>query len=54
MTRDVMGRKVANHETLNYCDVVWSNCTTSEAKRLDTFFNFFSFYFVGAFGVACG
>ena len=26
--------------TFDYCDVVWSNCTTSEAKRLDTLFNY--------------
>ena len=26
--------------TFHYCDVVWSDCTTSEAKRLDTLFNY--------------
>ena len=26
--------------TFDYCDVVWSNCTTSEAKCLETLFNY--------------
>ena len=26
--------------TFDYCDVVWSSCTTVEAKRLNTLFNY--------------
>ena len=26
--------------TFDYCDVVWSNCTNEDAKRLETLFNF--------------